>query len=345
MLSVLVLDAGNSLIKYTRGDGQEGQFAHALKELTATDIKHIKDRNGQKLPDGYAVVNGKSYAYGETAERYGAVNILTRAARYTPDYYGVFAAITLGLSYNRGGSYALFGSHAPGDVDYRENLMRAALGVWEVEIEGKTRTYKIEFTNTFDEPQGGLFNVILAEDGQHYAHSDINGGRALVIDIGGKTTDWLAVNPGGEVDYSLQESTNAGILDVIANFEKSFRSRYAAELQDTPDLPPARVREAIRTGVFRARGRELDCQNEVAQSVNLLLNRIANAYKTKAGGGIDFDSIILTGGGPGTLENHLRPILAHEHVLLADDAAKIHLANVRGGRKLWKFYEAEGLLD
>ena len=50
-------------------------------------------------------------------------------------------------------------------------------------------------------------NVILAENGQHYRRTDVNGGRSLVADIGGRTTDWLAVNPGGAVDYSLAEST------------------------------------------------------------------------------------------------------------------------------------------
>ena len=49
-------------------------------------------------------------------------------------------------------------------------------------------------------------NVLLTDDGQHYLHSDIHNGHALVIDIGGFTTDWIEVNPGGEVDYSIAKS-------------------------------------------------------------------------------------------------------------------------------------------
>jgi nucleoside permease NupC len=30
----------------------------------------------------------------------------------------------------------------------------------------------------------------------------------------------------------------------------------------------------------------------------------------------------------------------HENVILADDARYLHLANVRGGMKLWRLYEA-----
>jgi hypothetical protein len=33
----------------------------------------------------------------------------------------------------------------------------------------------------------------LTEDGQHYQHTDINDSRAIVIDIGGYPTDWLAL--------------------------------------------------------------------------------------------------------------------------------------------------------
>ena len=61
-------------------------------------------------------------------------------------------------------------------------------------------------------------NVLLTEDGQHYQHSVLNGGRSLMIDIGGFTTDWLAVNPGGEIDYSLARSIPMGIQNVLTYF-------------------------------------------------------------------------------------------------------------------------------
>jgi len=39
-----------------------------------------------------------------------------------------------------------------------------------------------------------------------HRHPDIHDGHALVINIGGFTTDWIEVNPGGEVDYSIAKS-------------------------------------------------------------------------------------------------------------------------------------------
>ena len=81
-------------------------------------------------------------------------------------------------------------------------------------------------------------NVMLTEDGQHYQHSDINGGRSLVIDIGGYTTDWLAVNPGGEVDYSLARSVPIGIQNVVADFEEKFRANNLQAVVESRKVIP-----------------------------------------------------------------------------------------------------------
>jgi len=202
------------------------------------------------------------------------------------------------------------------------------------------RHYRVSYANTFDEPVGGLMNVLLTEDGQHYQHSDINGGRTLVIDIGGFTTDWVAVNPGGEVDYSLAKSVPVGIQNVIADFVESFRSNNLQAVKETPLLPPERVRRAIATGAFDGAGRRYPCEKEVKESTNMLLNRIAETYQQIAGGALSWDAIILTGGGSGLLYKRLLSILNHEKVILADDLDSIHLANVRGGLKLWRLYEA-----
>ena len=71
--------------------------------------------------------------------------------------------------------------------------MESVVGDWHVEVNGKERHFRVSYANTFDEPVGGLMNVLLTEDGHHYQHAGLNEGRALVIDIGGFTTDWLAV--------------------------------------------------------------------------------------------------------------------------------------------------------
>jgi len=217
--------------------------------------------------------------------------------------------------------------------------MKSVIGEWIVEQGGHESHFCVNYANTFDEPVGGLKNVLLTEDGQHYQHTELNGGRSLVIDIGGFTTDWIAVNPGGEVDYGLARSIPAGIQNVVSDFEESFRANNLKAIKDTPILPPERIRKAIANGVFEAAGRRISCEKEAKEATNLLLNRIADTYQRIAGGAMSWDAIILTGGGCGLLYKRLLPILNHEKIILADDLQSIHLANVRGGLKLFRLYE------
>ena len=343
-MGVMILDAGNSIIK-SKTATREAAFPHALRVLTETEYEQILTRAGRAgPPPDYLRINGQPYVVAESAERHGALTRRSGASRYRKDYYGVFVAAALARLYERGGDVALFGSHPPGDVAFREELMRAAVGDWHVEVGGKERAFRVTYANTFDEPVGGLMNVILAEDGQHYRRTDVNGGRALVIDVGGHTTDLLAVNPGGAVDYALAESTPIGINEVVHSFERSFRANHRDAVRDTPSLPPDRVRQAIASGVFLGAGRTYDCENEAREATSVLLNRIAETYQNVAGGALPWDTVILTGGGSAMLYDRLLPLLGHDHVILADEADSIHLANVRGGLKLWRLYELLELL-
>lgn len=342
-MSVLILDTGNSVIKAKIARRERGEiaFPHALKPLSEAEYKSILSRSGkQAVLQDYVRVNGQPFVVGESAERHGLHSQRTGSSRYTKDYYGIFAASVLGRLYEKGMDVSIFGSHPPGDAIYREDLMKSVVGDWEVEVGGSERRFRVNYVNTFDEPVGGLMNVLLTEDGQHYQHTELNGGRSLVIDIGGFTTDWIAVNPGGEVDYGLARSVPLGIQNVVADFEASFRANNPQAVKDTPVLPPERIRRAIVTGVFEGAGRRYSCEKEVKEATNMVLSRIADTYQRIAGGALSWDAIVLTGGGSGLLYKRLLPILNHERVILADDLDSIHLANVRGGLKLWRLYEA-----
>lgn len=346
-MSVLILDAGNSVIKakISRKDQGEVTFPHAFRQITDSEYESIITRAGTAANiQDYMRINDIPYVVGESAERHGVITQRSGAARYTRDYYGILAAAAMGRLYERGREVSVFGSHPPGDVKFRKDLMKSVIGDWHVEIGDTERYFKVTYANTFDEPVGGLMNVLLTEDGQHYQHSDLNGGRSLVIDIGGFTTDWLAVNPGGEVDYGLARSVPIGIQNVLTDFEESFRSNHLEIVKDSPVLPADRLRKAITTSYYEGGGLKYACENEVKEATNLLLNRIADTYQKLAGGALSWDSIILTGGGSALLYKQLLPILNHNKLILADEIKSLHLANVRGGLKLWRLYEAMQLL-
>lgn len=339
----MILDAGNSIIKAKIARREHGEiaFQHAICQLTDSEYEKILSRtntNGN-LRD-YVRVNGKPFVVGDRAERHGVITPRSGTARYTKDYCGVLAAISLAQLYDRGREVAVFASHPPGDVKYREDLMNSIIGEWEVEIGHSKANFRVIYANTFDEPVGGLMNVLLAEDGQHYQYPQIGDGRSLVVDIGGFTTDFLAVKQGGEVDYALARSVPLGIQSVINDFEESFRANNMAIVKDAPVLQPDRVRKAISSGIFEGGGRKYPCEQDVEEATSLFLNRFADTYQRLAGGALSWDNIILTGGGSALLHHKLVPILKHNNVILADTKESLHLANVRGGLKLWRLYEA-----
>jgi len=346
-MSVLVLDAGNSIIKakIARRENGELAFPHALRQLTETEYQKILSRaNSISSTKDYIRVNGTPYVIGESAERHGLITRRSGSARYTRDYYGVLAASSLALLYGRGRELAVFGSHAPGDVKFRDDLMHSVIGDWEVEIGKNKSIFKVKYANTFDEPVGGLLNVLLTEDGQHYHFNDLRDGRTLVIDIGGFTTDFLAVSPGGKVDYGLARSVPLGIQSVIRDFEDSFKANHLEAVKDTPILPPDKVRRAIATSVFEGGGQKFSCEQEVEEATSLFLNRFADTYQRLAGGALAWDAIILTGGGNALLLTKIKPLLKHKNIILADDIENLHFANVRGGLKLWRLYESLNVL-
>ena len=87
-------------------------------------------------------------------------------------------------------------------------------------------------------------------------------------------------------------------------------------------------------------GRKYPCGQDVDEATSLFLNRFADTYQRLAGGALSWDNIILTGGGSALLHHKLVPILKHNNIILADSKENLHLANVRGGLKLWRLYEA-----
>lgn len=342
---VVILDAGNSIIK-ARSATNEKSFRHGLYALSDAEFSAIIQRAQGEIPAGYIRVNGAAYAFGEDAERHGTVTRPRGAARYTHEYYGTLAAVALAQLYpSANGSVNLFGSHPPGDIAYNKDLCKAAIGHYHVEIGQAERWYEVCGATTFDEPLGGLMNRMLTEEGSYNSRWQFNGGDTLVIDIGGFTTDLIAIKASGKLDYSIAISLELGIQEAERNFERAVRASYHKLFKTSGRLPEDRLRAALASGILKAAGDEFNVSNEAAESVNILLNRLADAFNREAGGPARWDHIVLTGGGSAMLADRLiADVLNHSSVALADDDRDtMFMANVRGGLKLWRMYEQLGV--
>lgn len=205
-------------------------------------------------PD-YVLVNNKPYVMGRSAERHGVNVVRTGASRYERNYYGVLLAGALYRLFDGPvGPITLFASHPPADKDYRQDLADAAIGEWLVQVGDDARDFYISEVFTYDEPVGGLINRAVSNDLQQ--DDDITSGDILVIDIGGGTTSIVTCNPNGQVDYGMMDGFSEGIISVMGAFEKAFRQRYLKEFREARQLEPARVRQALQTGIYAGGGRE-----------------------------------------------------------------------------------------
>ena len=75
-MSVIVLDAGNSIIKakIARRENGEIAFPHVMKQLTESEYEKITKRAGiQNQPIDYMRINGQLIGVGESAERHGII--------------------------------------------------------------------------------------------------------------------------------------------------------------------------------------------------------------------------------------------------------------------------------
>ena len=94
----MVLDCGNSIIKAKIARREQGEiaFPHAIRQLSESEYELILTRARIKgISNDYFRVNGQTYAVGESAERHGIVTPRSGTARYTKDYCGILAAISL----------------------------------------------------------------------------------------------------------------------------------------------------------------------------------------------------------------------------------------------------------
>lgn len=343
----VVLDAGRSLVK-GKTQSSEKTFIHALTAITETEYKQIMAREAS---DEILKVNGVPYAIGKTAMKRGYQPRQTTAERYNELYYGTLLAAMLFQLYEKPvKNIFLYASHPPVSVENRAEIIAAAKGKWIVESMGEKREYVVNEVRCFDEPVGGVMNLLLAGDGKNYHRSDIKEGAALVLDIGGQTIDIAALD-NGKVDYTAIRSADGGIIEVEQRFEKLLRAEHKLKFKSANFIAPDKIRAALQTGVFDAGAFGIlevsKLVNEASDDIVLRIKDLINEF----GGITAYNNIVLTGGGGGLLFprlcdyfNHaaIRAELSRDYFHLADGLQDVHLANVRGGFKLLKMFQKAG---
>ena len=331
----IVFDFGNARWKwFNPRTNQYSDCRHALVEISSGDWNKVVGRS-KTPPEGFARVNGVPYVYGDAARRSMIAQRPQGASRYHRDYYGVGAAIALSEVLEKGArAVTLWASHAPDDINYARNIVDAAKGKWVVECGSGEREFTIKDVETFDEPLGGYCHFTFTEQGKERKRNPLATQTTLVIDVGGYTTDVIAIDPGGNIDLMSGKSTRSGIINLVEGFERELRNNNATLFQGTGDLDVRRVESAIQTGVYRFGKVNVPCKDEARGAINAMVNDVKQII-TGAGGEANYDVMLLTGGGAAMIYDAL--VQAHPRVefLLAEPNRELmKFANVFGGAKL-----------
>ncbi len=341
---LFVGDLGNENLKGVSLD-EDIVMPHALIDLSIESYDMMDDA-GMPNPEVYKV-NGRPYAIGNFARRKGAGAVKLGSDRYTEDYYGVLASILLFNAFPEGQSKVFFfGSHAPRDYAFREDLMNAVEITWEVEGMGKAKVFTVTEAFAFGEPEGGYLHATLGADGVTARNTEkLRKGETLIVDLGGLTTSIEAADS-GVIDYTSAISHERGIRDVIEDFEKLLKLYHPKEMKGWTPRPNV-VREGLRTGKLkRGGGAEINCKQAADEACNPLVSDVLRYMDTFASGIENFSAILLTGGGAGLLEARIRRALPdYDSIYVAEeDRTQIHMANAWGGMKRAKLLQAKGVL-
>ena len=139
--------------------------------------------------------------------------------------------------------------------------------------------------------------VIVANDNDNGAALDQNRVAAplAIIDIGGRTTDYVVVQDQGIV-HGSSGSLNRGLLDV--------KTQVANSIQDAFDLPSVseqRVSAALASETIRLHGKEHDVSPLIRIARQELVERVYAETRRLLGQGAELDHVLFVGGGSAAL--------------------------------------------
>jgi hypothetical protein len=297
-------------------------------------------------PEGYIAIEGQYFAVGDKARRYiTAKNRPQGAARYVPEYYGVGMAMAISEAFESGTRVInLFASHAPRDIGYADDIVKAVQGNWHFVTHRGDYKIDIKSVETFDECLGGFNHAVLTTRGTPLKNNPYRNKTVLVLDVGGYTTDIIAVDPNGMIDDSSLDSTILGVTDVMTRFEKELRTKFRDEFKSVGDIDIHRLETAILSGKFPYGKKALACQDIAQASLNTLVNDVIDIIN-RMGGAANYDVILLTGGGSALIYDTLKKAFpAIDFVLVEKERELMRFSNVMGAAKMFKMLELLGIL-
>lgn len=147
-----------------------------------------------------------------------------------------------------------------------------------------------------------------------------------VVDIGGRTTDYVVVENQGILHRS-SGSLNRGLLDVHSQVSQAIQKQFNLE-----SVSEQRVAEAVQRGTVRLHGREHDVAGIVAEARLELVTQLHAETRRQLGLGAELDTIIFVGGGSAALAGDIADWFPNQQI-----AQHPAFANARGMLKYLQY--------
>lgn len=333
-LPPFVLDGGNAWVKYVTG-AMEGKFIHAIAELQEPQYHGALTRFGKTAPFDFVEIDGKFYAVGESALNYRAT-AREKRAKYSRDYYGILFAAAVARAYaaepqllNAG--LRVMASHASNDYQFADLVRSAVKGRWRFTCGGIKFNFEVLSVETYEEPFGSYALLAFTRTARGWK-TPLFGQEVGVIDIGGGTCGVLAVSADGTVQTDKTKSGTMGVNTARESLRLLLESDFKADFERANSISPARLDAALRTGIHKGFGKQIDCREQVNLALNPLVNEVLNLYLGPLEGGANLDLLILTGGGNALLKDIIIKTLGFHNATPADIPDRIQFANVHGAR-------------
>ena len=169
------------------------------------------------------------------------------------------------------------------------------------------------------------FVIVTLDDGVTLDADRLNAPIAIV-DIGGRTTDYVVVQDQGVV-HGSSGSLNRGMLDVKVRVANLIQERF-----DLSELGEQSISRAVDTKRLRLHGKDHDVSDMVMKAKRELVERLYAETRRKLGLGVELDRVLFVGGGSAALSSDIADWFPNQSI--ADHAA---FANARGMLKYLQF--------
>ena len=167
--------------------------------------------------------------------------------------------------------------------------------------------------------------IVTLEDGVTL-DADRLSAPVAIVDIGGRTTDYVVVQDQGVV-HGSSGSLTRGMLNVQTQVANGIQEQF-----DLDSLGEQRLAQAVETHCLRLHGKDHDVSALVCAAKRELVERLYSETRRQLGLGAELDCILFVGGGSAALAADIANWFPNQQI--ADHAA---FANARGMLKYLQF--------